>query len=116
MIRRYLSLAALLMAPFIGIERRAADGLEITPASGTFDVPPYAQAHVQTFMIKNIGDRTVPITIMGANCQPFEMSCTWSPLSPNILEPGQSVPVAVTFTSGAPGWSGTVAFEAVVND
>ena len=116
MTRRLLTLAALLFGPFVGIEREPADGLEITPASGTFDVPPYAQALVRTYMVKNIGDREVDVAVFHPGCEPFEMSCSWSTFSLDDIEPGESVPVTVTFTSGAPGWSGTINFEVLVND
>ena len=116
MIRRYITLAALLIGPFIGIDRAPADGVQITPSSGTIDVPPYAQSQTQVFSVKNTGDRTVDFSIQAADCQPFELNCSWSTFSLNGVAPNQSVPLTVTFTSGAPGWSGTIAFVAKVND
>jgi len=114
MIRRYIALAALFMAPFV--RHRPPDGVEVTPSSGTFDVPPYSQAQTQVFSVKNTGDRTVDFSIQAADCQPFELNCSWSTFSLNGVAPNQSVPLTVTFTSGAPGWSGTISFVAKVND
>ena len=114
MIRRYIALAALFMAPFV--RHRPPDGVEVTPSSGTFDVPPYSQAQTKDFSVKNTGERTVDFSIQATDCQPFELNCSWSTFSLNAVGPGQSKTLTVTFTSGAPGWSGTISFVAKVND
>ena len=116
MTRRLLTLVALLIGPVIGTARTSTDGVQVTPSSGTIDVPPYAQAQTQVFSVKNTGTRTVDFSIQATDCQPFELNCTWSTFSLNGVAPNQSVPLTTTFTSGAPGWSGTISFVAKVND
>ena len=116
MTRRYITLAALLIGPFLGTGRAAVDGVQVTPPSGTFDVPPYAPAHTQVFMVKNTGTRTVTFDITAPNCQPVEMNCAWSTFSLTGVLPDSSAPVTVTFSSDTPGKSGTISFVARVND
>jgi len=116
MTRRVFTLVVLLVGPLIGTARTATDGVQVTPSSGTIDVPPYAQAQTQVFSVKNTGSRTVDFSIQAGACQPFELNCAWSTFSLNGVGPNQSVPLTVTFTSGAPGWSGTISFVAKVND
>ena len=92
------------------------DGITVTPSSGTEEVPPYAQARQKTFMVRNTSGRTVDVSIQGADCQPFEMFCSFSTQSISGLAPNAEAPVTVTFTSGPPGWSGTIALTAKIND
>jgi RHS repeat-associated protein len=92
------------------------DGITVTPNSGTENVPPYAQAQQKTFTVKNTSGRTIDVSIQGADCQPFDMLCAFSTQSISGLAQGAEAPVTVTFTSGAPGWSGTIALTAKIND
>jgi hypothetical protein len=92
------------------------DGLTITPNSGTEDVPPYAQARQKTFVVRNTSGRTIDVSIQGADCVPFEMLCSFSPQLITGLAQNAEAPVTATFTSGPPGWSGTISLVAKVND
>jgi len=114
MIRRYITLGALLMAPFI--QPGGTDSLEVTPSSGTVDAPPYAQAYPVNFSVKNTGSRTVDVAISAPGCQPHEQSCAWSTFSLDDIAPNESRSLTITVTTGAPGSSGTVGFIALVND
>ena len=114
MTRRYITLGALFLAPFI--RPGSTDSLQVTPSSGTVDAPPYAQVYPVTFSVTNTGDRTVDVAISAPGCQPHEQSCVWSTFSLDDVAPNESRPVSVTVTTGAPGSSGTVSFVALVND
>jgi RHS repeat-associated protein len=101
---------------FVQASAPAPDGLTVTPSSGTEDVPPYAQARQKAFVVRNTSGRTVDVSIQGADCQPFEMFCAFSTQSISGLAPNAEDTVRVTFTSGPPGWSGTIALVAKIND
>ena len=114
MIRRYITLGALFLAPFI--RDGSTDSLEVTPSSGTVDAPPYAQAYPVNFSVTNTGSRTVDVAISAPGCQPHEQSCAWSTFSLDDVLPNESRSLTITVTTGAPGSSGTVGFIALVND
>lgn len=94
----------------------APDSIALTPSSGTDDVPPYSQTQQKKFVVKNTSGRTIDVSIQGADCVPYEMFCAFSKQSINGLAPNAEDTVTVTYTSGAPGWSGTIAMVAKIND